>query len=156
MVEELIQGLFSINLGFFCVFYPFCFIRWILFQSSQEKAASFGIIPNIVNLFDFNERKQLLKDHRSSSNISGLSVGDIMKGYGFNVSRYSLEQLSQKRHDYELEEDEDEAIHVHLDYRTMGVGGYDSWTPNVDKDYLIQPNGYPMTASFRLIPLKSM
>jgi uncharacterized protein involved in high-affinity Fe2+ transport len=110
-----------------------------------------------VNLFDFYESKQSRKERLPTSNVlEELSVGDVMSSYGFNISRYSLEELSRKRHDYELREDEDKAIHVHLDSRTMGVGGYDSWTPNVDKEYLIQPNGSPMTASFRLIPLHSL
>jgi hypothetical protein len=76
-----------------------------------------------------------------------------VKGYGFSASHYSLEELSAKKHDYELMNDEDNSVFVHIDSRTMGVGGYDSWTRSVDEEYLITPEGKKMTTSFRFVPI---
>ncbi len=53
-----------------------------------------------------------------------------------------MEELTKKKHEFELEGDkegDEEILYVHIDGRTMGVGGYDSWTPNVDVLNLIQP-----------------
>lgn len=35
----------------------------------------------------------------------------------------------------------DRVVHVHVDSRSMGVGGYDSWSPNVDREHLVLPAG---------------
>lgn len=46
-------------------------------------------------------------------------------GWGFNASRYSTDELTDKTHDFELNKHSDERIFVNIDSRTMGVGGYD-------------------------------
>lgn len=58
--------------------------------------------------------------------------------WGWNTSRYSIETLESTRHNYELENDPNNQIHFHIDRVMMGLGGYDSWSPNVEKKYLIQ------------------
>ncbi len=58
--------------------------------------------------------------------------------FGFSASYYSAEILESCTHDYELEPDVEKNVYVHLDRRMMGVGGYDSWSPNVEKDFIIR------------------
>lgn len=47
------------------------------------------------------------------------------------MCRYSIATLMAAKHDYELRADE--FTHLHLDYRHMGVGGDDSWSPSLHK-----------------------
>lgn len=61
-----------------------------------------------------------------------------------------MEALDSVAHNHELRADSEERIHVHIDSRTMGVGGYDSWSPNVDPKYLIEPTDKPFEVSFRM------
>lgn len=68
------------------------------------------------------------------------SVGRRSSGWGFSASRYSLEALERTQHDFELQEDADRRVHVHLDSHMMGVGGFDSWSPNVESEFLLPTN----------------
>ena len=59
-----------------------------------------------------------------------------------SVQRHSLEALDAASHTHELEaalNAGDGSVHVHVDHMHMGVGGDDSWTPNVHPEYLIEP-----------------
>lgn len=59
--------------------------------------------------------------------------------------RFSLVELFRAAHDYELTcrgRLQDDAIHVHLDHRHMGVGGDDSWSPSVHAEFLVPPKRY--------------
>jgi hypothetical protein len=57
--------------------------------------------------------------------------------WGWSASHHSLESLEATRHDHELPGDS-ERIHLHLDRAMMGLGGYDSWSPNVSPEFLIE------------------
>ncbi|KAJ1439409.1 glycosyl hydrolases family 2, TIM barrel domain-containing protein [Ochromonadaceae sp. CCMP2298] len=57
--------------------------------------------------------------------------------WGFSASRYSLETLEAASHEHELRADADAKVHVHVDSRCMGLGGFDSWTPNVEEGFLV-------------------
>jgi hypothetical protein len=137
--------------------------RWILFHTGQRgnnqgndnkkgrnnkrvngatSTPGIGILPNY---------EQIAIEGNTDNTIN--RVQRAVKGYGFSASRYSLEELSAKKHDYELLSDEDNSVFVHIDSRTMGVGGYDSWTRSVDEEYLITPEGKKMTTSFRFVPI---
>lgn len=106
--------------------------RWILLRTSGQ-VEGLAIVPNPAS--NSGEPQQI-------------------SGYGFNVSRYPLEALQACRHEYELlERPPCDELFIHLDSRTMGLGGYDSWSPNVDKEHLILPSGTPMTTRFRLISI---
>lgn len=72
-------------------------------------------------------------------------------GYGFNISPYSLETLDRCTHNYELEQYKSDSNYVHVDSRTMGVGGYDSWSPNVDEEFMILPMGKELTVAVRFM-----
>jgi hypothetical protein len=60
--------------------------------------------------------------------------------WGWSASHFSLENLEASTHNHELEPDPNGQIHVHMDRRMMGIGGYDSWSPNVAADYMIETN----------------
>jgi hypothetical protein len=45
--------------------------------------------------------------------------------------------LEGTKHDFELSPDPSNQVHVHVDCRTMGLGGVDSWSPNVPSEHLI-------------------
>lgn len=111
--------------------------RWIMLQASQR---SLAILPRV-----------------KSSEAHEMTQGDI-SGYGFSVSPYSIEILEKCQHEYELvkasqEAQQDGNTYVHVDMRTMGVGGVDSWTRNVESPYVIVPNGEPLLTELRLLPL---
>ena len=72
-----------------------------------------------------------------------------------SVQQYSLEDLDSSSHEYQLEEARsrgDGTVHVHVDHLHMGVGGDDSWTPNVHPEYLI-PTGTKWQWSLKLAAL---
>ena len=92
--------------------------RWVLFQNSSYRGGD--------------------------SNCRGLAVlpicpadNDVTK-WSFNASRFSLNDLSEKAHNFELLPHSDRRVYVHVDSSSMGVGGYDSWSPNVAREYLIK------------------
>ena len=73
-----------------------------------------------------------------------------------SVQRHSLEALDAASHTHELEaalDAGDGSVHVHVDHMHMGVGGDDSWTPNVHPEYLIEP-GKPWSCGvhFAVLP----
>ena len=84
-------------------------------------------------------------------NRSGGYAGIDAKGWGWSASRYSSEIMHDLKHDYELVPNPD-VIEVHVDSRMMGVGGYDSWTPNVAKQYLVE-TGKTLTTDVVLVPV---
>jgi hypothetical protein len=76
----------------------------------------------------------------STNDNSSQGLAGFSSGWGFSASRYSQETLDSTAHDHELVPDEDHRVHVHVDSYTMGVGGYDSWSPNVDDQYQLVLN----------------
>ena len=55
------------------------------------------------------------------------------------ASRHSLEQLDAAMNTCDvLEGDQDQkSVHFHLDEKSMGIGGDNSWLPNVLDQYLV-------------------
>jgi hypothetical protein len=88
----------------------------------------------------------------SSSSSGNGSGGSAVAGWGFNASRYSLEELDRCAHQHELRAHPDGRIFIHVDSHSMGVGGYDSWSPNVDEAYLVQPHLPPITLRQSTMP----
>lgn len=62
------------------------------------------------------------------------------RGLQFSASPFSVAAFDRARHDHELVPDA--FTHVHLDAAHMGVGGDDSWSPSVHKEYLVPPGVY--------------
>eukprot|EP00249_Psilotum_nudum_P022717 c28621_g1_i1 orf=380-3835(-) len=63
-----------------------------------------------------------------------------------NASYYGTAELERVTHAEELQEGE--KIEVHLDHKHMGVGGDNSWTPSVHKQYLVLPMCYQFDVQF--------
>lgn len=66
--------------------------------------------------------------------------------FHFSCLPFSPEQLSQESHFHRLQE---QAYTLHLDLAHMGLGGDDSWSPSVAKEFLLGPGLYE--AQFRII-----
>jgi hypothetical protein len=107
--------------------------RWVSFR---ESAAGVGImVLPAVTVID------------SEAN----SIKIDATRWGWNASRYSTEMLHQSKHEHELIPDRDK-IHIHFDRFMMGIGGYDSWTPNVQPEFVIDEH-VPITTKFMLLPV---
>lgn len=61
--------------------------------------------------------------------------------WGWSASKYSLEHVEACTHNFRLLRDPDGDTHIILDRYCMGLGGYDSWSPNVREDYLVLVGG---------------
>uniref|UniRef100_I1MIR4 beta-galactosidase n=1 Tax=Glycine max TaxID=3847 RepID=I1MIR4_SOYBN len=66
-----------------------------------------------------------------------------------SASYYSTLEFDRATHNEELIEGD--SIEIHLDHKHMGLGGDDSWSPCVHKQYLIPP--VPYSFSVRLCPV---
>lgn len=62
------------------------------------------------------------------------------KVYSWSASPYSLEMLDSTLHEHDLPALMDGNTYVHLDRAMTGVGGYDSWSPNIKEDFLLYPS----------------
>jgi hypothetical protein len=84
-----------------------------------------------------------------------------LRTWGWSASSYSLEHLINAKHDHNLRNatKNNEDIYIHLDSHTMGLGGVDSWTPNVPEEYLISPMSKEidkiLRINFLMIPLNN-
>ena len=83
--------------------------------------------------------------------ITPKSTTSENREWGWSASKYSLEQLESCSHNYELTKGSLEDTFIHVDRLSMGVGGYDSWTPNVKDEYLI-PSGRTLSAVLNIAP----
>ena len=102
--------------------------------------------------------------NNSNNNNSDSNNNDNSWFNSWSVLPYSLDTLVAAKHAHELpihdkereekkmmkmkkeknqKEDsrEREKVYVHFDTQMMGLGGYDSWTPNVPWEYLVHPQG---------------
>lgn len=90
-------------------------------------------------------------DNGLRCNVQRLSLNqlEIIGNFQFSVSQYNQEQLTQAKHTNELIIED--KIYVRIDHQHMGVGGDDSWSPSVHKEYQLCAKSY----QYRLT-LKSM
>ncbi|CAL8464023.1 g3558 [Coccomyxa elongata] len=79
----------------------------------------------------------------------GVAAVTLCEPLQMNATRYSIATLMAAKHDYELRADG--FTHLHLDHRHMGVGGDDSWSPSLHKEYAVEPGEY--TFSVLLAPV---
>ena len=75
-----------------------------------------------------------------------------LSGWSFSVSEHSLERLDQCKHNSELYTPASDKVYVHVDARMSGLGGYDSWTPNIAEEHLVVPRK-DMEVQVLLIPI---
>ena len=57
-----------------------------------------------------------------------------------SVHNYSLDNLSNARHTYDVK-DED-YVTLNVDWKQAGIGGDDSWTPSIHPQYLLGKGKY--------------
>jgi beta-galactosidase len=58
----------------------------------------------------------------------------------FNIQDYSCEALNRSKTTHDLERGG--KTYLHVDYKQMGVGGDDSWTPRVHPEFLLNSKIY--------------
>ncbi len=82
--------------------------------------------------------------------ILGLNRGLEIEGdlLNMNVQDYSQEELNASKTSHRLKRGNNTWVHV--DYRQMGLGGDDSWSPRVHPEYVLKAKSY--TYSFTLKP----
>lgn len=70
----------------------------------------------------------------------------VQGNFHFALSRYRQAQVAQARHQHELIEEA--GLELRLDAHHMGVGGDDSWSPSVHKEYLLMEKHYRYRVNF--------
>lgn len=66
----------------------------------------------------------------------------------FNIQNYSDEALNESKNTHELIRGD--KTYLHIDFRQMGLGGDDSWSPKVHREFLL--NNYEYYFSFVIAP----
>ena len=114
----------------------------------------------VICPFNTSIRNNDNNNNHSSSNCNSNSNNNIWLN-SWSVLPYSLDTLVTAKHAHDLpqhhqerkesmkkremklikDSNDQEIIYFHLDARMMGLGGYDSWTPNVPWKYLVHPLG---------------
>ena len=54
-----------------------------------------------------------------------------------------------------FQEEDNRQIHVHVDSHSMGVGGYDSWSPNVLDEYVLHTSR-AFSVAVAMVPLSTI
>ncbi len=69
--------------------------------------------------------------------------------FQFSTSQYAQQQLAAAKHTHDLVTEGN--IYVYLDHKHMGVGGDDSWSPSVHKEFQLTDNHYKYQVAFKSI-----
>ena len=72
---------------------------------------------------------------------------EISGDFQFSVSQYAQQHLAAAKHTNDLVAEE--KIYVRLDHKHMGVGGDDSWSPSVHKEFQLTDNQYAYKVTFK-------
>ena len=93
----------------------------------------------VSSVFLFRWLKFLNEDRKSGLQVvPSYGEGMPVEDFGWSASYYNTDTLDKCLHDYELTRDAESNVYVHLDSKMMGLGGYDGWSPNVEKEFLIE------------------
>ena len=93
-----------------------------------------------MGMYESNAEKEYVdyikpQEHGNHYNTKYLSIGGFdfisQKGFEFNVSEYSKEELTKKVHNYELVKSENN--HFRIDYRNSGIGSHSCSHPLADQ-----------------------
>lgn len=78
-----------------------------------------------------------------------LEINDltISGDFQFSVSQYASHALAAAKHTNEIVKEE--KVYLRLDHKHMGVGGDDSWSPSVHKEFQLNDNHYAYRVSFQ-------
>ncbi len=109
------------------------------FKTTQKEFTYFGYGPgesyidmhhgSYMGMFESNVEKEYVsyikpQEHGNHYNTKYLNLGaySFVSGKGFecNVSKYTSQEMTEKKHDYELEEDL--YTNVRIDYKVSGIG----------------------------------
>ncbi|ELV8716889.1 beta-galactosidase [Vibrio vulnificus] len=71
----------------------------------------------------------------------------ISGDFQFSVSQYAQQQLAEAKHTHDLLAQE--RIYLRLDHQHMGVGGDDSWSPSVHKEFQLTEKHYRYQLRFK-------
>ncbi len=106
----------------------------------KHRASIYDLFETDVDsLFEDYIRPQENGSHMGCSMVECCSVKAFGNDFSFNASHYSVDELSTKKHNYELEKDE--AIYLHLDYKMSGVGS-NSCGPELIEKYRFDENEF--------------
>ncbi|MEL6695942.1 MAG: glycoside hydrolase family 2 TIM barrel-domain containing protein [Bacteroidota bacterium] len=70
--------------------------------------------------------------------------------FSFGASHYTRSSVMQANYSFQLEAQKE--TYLNLDYKQMGVGGYDSWSPNALPQIEYRVTNEPMKFEFQLMP----
>ncbi|MEX0685118.1 MAG: glycoside hydrolase family 2 TIM barrel-domain containing protein [Balneolales bacterium] len=87
------------------------------------------------------------------TNSNGLGIkftGDPLIDFG--ASHYTRQELENSRYSFEMEAQE--RVFLNIDYKQMGVGGYNSWSPRAFPVPEYRVNNEPMRYLFRIEPVR--
>jgi len=79
----------------------------------------------------------------------GIMISAVGTPLNVNVHEYTLENLTQAMHPFDLKPAE--FITLHVDLQQMGLGGDDSWNPRTHREYLLTDKIYRY--SYRIRPV---
>ncbi|MCX8617100.1 beta-galactosidase [Gilliamella sp. B2923] len=82
--------------------------------------------------------------------VKKLQLNDMIitgQKFKFNINQYGTKQLMETSHRHLLEPQT--TAYVSIDAYHMGIGGDDSWTPNVHQEYLLTDKHYSYQLVFR-------
>ena len=81
-------------------------------------------------------------------NTSHIELGElnVTGKFNFTVNRYDQNKIAAAKHPNELEKED--AVYLRIDHKHMGVGGDDSWSPSVHKEFLIENKYFRYKVTF--------
>eukprot|EP01083_Nonionella_stella_P025558 70354_1 len=127
-------------------------VQWVQFQSNKNKNKTIRI------QYAFPENAAVGKeffdgDDLSQSEPKPSKRPSDMKGAQFSASRYSVNDLTQAKHQCELPDvDVDRSpIYVHMDTAHQGLGGDNSWTPTLHDQYRVHAKSWNYTLTFKVL-----
>ena len=113
----------------------------------RKQSALFGAysapIDDFFTPYVFPTESGLRCDCRSVQ-VAGVAV---QGAFHLGVSRYSQASVALAKHTNELRADN--CLYLRLDAEHMGVGGDDSWSPSVHREFLLDRSNYRYSLTFR-------
>ncbi|WED26071.1 beta-galactosidase [Vibrio sp. DW001] len=81
-------------------------------------------------------------------NTSYIELGELTVAgkFDFTVNQYDQFKIAAAKHPNELEKED--AVYLRIDHKHMGVGGDDSWSPSVHKEFLIENTHFRYQVTF--------
>jgi len=83
----------------------------------------------------------------------GLMIAAVDTFLNINVHDYTLENLTEAQHPFDLKPAS--YITLHVDYQQMGLGGDDSWSPRTHPEFLLTKKQYRYSYKIRGIDLQT-